>query len=46
MNINLFILKVVLFMFRYWDDSFFPVDGSGFSAEQQQDCNGTYHNFG
>ncbi|XP_052265940.1 uncharacterized protein LOC127868328 [Dreissena polymorpha] len=31
---------------RFWSDEFFPVDGSGFSAEQQKDCTGTYHNFG
>ncbi|XP_053385192.1 uncharacterized protein LOC123535922 isoform X1 [Mercenaria mercenaria] len=31
---------------KYWSDEFFPVDGQGFTAEQQQDCNGTYHNFG
>ncbi|XP_060555809.1 uncharacterized protein LOC132716530 [Ruditapes philippinarum] len=31
---------------KFWSDAFFPVDGQGFAAEQQRDCNGTYHNFG
>ncbi|XP_053385183.1 uncharacterized protein LOC123535929 [Mercenaria mercenaria] len=31
---------------RFFSDSFFPVDGQGYLAQSQQDCNGQYHNFG
>ena len=30
---------------RYYSDSYFPIDESGFGAEGQTDCMGTLHNF-
>ncbi|XP_038053348.1 uncharacterized protein LOC119725831 isoform X2 [Patiria miniata] len=31
---------------RYWSESFYPVDGLGFAAQGQRDCNFILHNFG
>ncbi|XP_019635900.1 PREDICTED: uncharacterized protein LOC109478676 [Branchiostoma belcheri] len=32
--------------YRYYSDSFFPMDGLGYRSEQQRDCNNILHNFG
>ncbi|KAI8516137.1 hypothetical protein Bbelb_069500, partial [Branchiostoma belcheri] len=32
--------------YRYFSDSFFPMDGLGYRSEQQRDCNNILHNFG
>lgn len=31
---------------RFFSNAFFPVDGQGFLAQSQRDCNGQLHNFG
>ncbi|CAH1238208.1 THBS3 [Branchiostoma lanceolatum] len=32
--------------YRYYSDSFFPMDGLGYRSEQQRDCSNVLHNFG
>ena len=45
-SLLIFLLWYIKYVYRFSSDSFFPVDGQGYMAENQLDCSKTYHNFG
>ncbi|KAL3841579.1 hypothetical protein ACJMK2_019700, partial [Sinanodonta woodiana] len=43
-NINLALIETN--KYRYWSDTFYPLDSQGYGSEATKDCSGVLHNFG